>query len=158
MYRHDHSSDKFSSLAICVKNNIQIKHQHYFPTLNSVNFVITCNKNMVQQNLSFLLVYRKNSSNILQFVNSIEYLLRTHAIDIVLGDLNINYFNSKDIEPLTSLMESLNYVQIVERSTFILGSLLDHVYVKQENKANTHCSVIDVYYSEHDAIRITIPI
>ena len=107
--------------------------------------------------LSFI-VYRKNSSNILQFVNSLDYLLRAHTIDIILGHLNINYFNGKDVEPFASLMASFSYVQIVKKPTFISGSLLDHVYIKQPIEPNIHCSVISVYYSDHDAIRITIPI
>ena len=40
---------------------------------------------------------------------------------------------------------------------FLSGSLLDHVYVKHANKDMIHSSVISVYYSDHDAIRITIP-
>jgi hypothetical protein len=50
---------------------------------------------------------------------------------MVLGDLNINFFNSTHSQSLISLMESLNYTQIVTEPTFIsAGSLLDHVYVK----------------------------
>ena len=62
------------------------------------------------------------------------------------------------MEPLTSLMESLDYLQIVKMPTFISGSLLDHVYIRQANKGNIDCSVISVYYSDHDAIKITLRI
>ena len=146
------------SLALCVKNNINITYQEHFPTVNGLRFVVTCGNNLRQQNLSFLLLYRKNSSNIFDFVSGIEYLLRAYTIDIILGDLNINFYNSKDMVPLTSLMESLNYVQIVDKPSFISGSLLDHVYIRQANKANVHASVVSLYYSDHDAVRITVPI
>ena len=118
---------------------------------------MTCDTNNVQEplNLSFLLVYRKNSSSILDYVNGMDYLLRAHSIDIILGDLNINFFNTTDIQPLTNLMQSLNYVQIIDKPTFISGSLLDHVYVRQAIHANIHSSVVSVYYSDHDAVRIT---
>ena len=62
------------------------------------------------------------------------------------------------MEPLSSLMQSLDYLQIVEIPTFISGSLLDHVYIRQAKKINIDSSVINVYYSDHDAIKITIRI
>lgn len=136
LHGHDHTSDKFFSLALCIKNNINIMYQEYCPTVNGLRFVVTCDNNIWQQNLSFLLLYLKNSSNIFDFLSGIEYLLRAHTIDIILGDLNINFYNSKDMMPLTSLMESLNYVQIVHKPTFISGSLLHHVYIRQAKKVN----------------------
>ena len=160
LYRHDHDSDKFSSLALCMKNSIDrtCVYQKYFPTLNAVKFVMACGNDIKRENLSFLLVYRKNGSNILEFVNGIEYLLRAEDIDIVLGDFNINFFNSKDMEQVTLIMESFHYLQIVEKPTFISDSLLDHVYIRQANKVNICSSVISVYYSDHDAVKITVSI
>ena len=157
LYRYDHNSDKFSSLAICVKHNIHILHQEHFPALNAVKLTVSCNSNILEQNLALLLVYRKNGSHFSDFTNGLNYILTTHAIDIVLGDINVNYFSCKDVEPLTSMMESLHYTQIVKRPTFLSGSLIDHVYVKHANKDLIHSSVISVYYSDHDAISITIP-
>ena len=157
LYRHDHNSDKFLSLGICIKSNIQIVYQEHYPTINAVEFQVSCNNNILQQNVTFLLVYRKNDSDISVFINGLNYLLRTHTIHIVLGDFNINYYSCKEVKPLTSMMESLNYVQIVKRPTFLYGSLLDHVYVQHARQNMIHSSVISVYYSDHDAIRITIP-
>lgn len=54
-------------------------------------------------------------------------MLRAHTVDILLGDFNINYFNSKDREPLILLMESLYYMQIVKGPTFISDSLLESI-------------------------------
>ena len=56
-------------------------------------------------------------------------MVTTHAIDLVLGDVNINYFSCKDVELLTSMMKSLHYTQIVQRPTFLSGSLLNYVYI-----------------------------
>lgn len=131
-------------------------YQEHTPTINAVEFQVSCN-NILQQNVTFLVVYRKNDSNISVFINGLNYLLRTHAIVIVSGDLNINYFSCKEVKPLTSMMESLNYVQIVKRPTFLYGSPLDHVYVQHSKEDMTRSSVISVCYSDQDAIRITIP-
>lgn len=156
MYRQDHISDKYSSLALCTKTNIQITQQEYFPSVNAVKFVATINTS-IQRQLSFLLLYRQNSSNVSQFINSIEYLLSSDAIDIILGDFNINYFNEKDIRPLECLMHSLNYVQIVQTPTFIsAGTLLDHIYMKPTAFDIIHNAVISVYYSDHDAVKVSL--
>ena len=37
LYSYDHNSDKFSSLAICIRHNIHILHHEHFPTLNAIN-------------------------------------------------------------------------------------------------------------------------
>lgn len=76
LYRQDHISDKYSSLALCTKNNIEITEQEYFPSVNALKFVAT--NTSIQQQLSFLLLYRHHSSNVLQFINSMEYLLRSN--------------------------------------------------------------------------------
>ena len=59
LYRYDHNSDKYSSLAICIKKNIHVTYQEYFPTLNAVKFMFSSDNHRVQVNISFLLVYRK---------------------------------------------------------------------------------------------------
>ena len=138
------------------KSNVQIVYQEHYPTINAVGFQVSCCNNILQQNVTFLLVYRNNDSDISVFINGSNYFLRTHTIDVVLGDFNINFFSSKEVKPLTSMMESLNYLQMVKRPTFLYGSLLDHIYVQHARENMIHSSVISVYYSDHDAITITI--
>ena len=76
---------------------------------------------------------------------------------MILGDFNTNYFNDNQVQPLKSLMESFNYTQIVTKPTFISsGSLLDHVYVKSTVFQIIENYVVNVYYSDHDAVKITI--
>ena len=60
LYRHDHESDKFSSLAVCIKKNIRIVCQEHFPSLNALKFEFFYDNKEVKRNISFLLIYRKN--------------------------------------------------------------------------------------------------
>ena len=54
-------------------------------------------------------------------------------------------------------MESLNYTQIVTKPTFISsGSLLDHVYVRPTVFEIIENYAVNVYYSDHDAVKITV--
>lgn len=76
---------------------------------------------------------------------------------MVLGDFNINYFNENDARSLSSLMDSLHYNQIVQQPTFISsGSLLDHVYLNSSTFGIVDSSVIGVYYSDHDIVKVSI--
>lgn len=55
------------------------------------------------------------------------------------------------------MMNSLNYEQVVQKPTFISsGSLLDHIYFKSSNFFIMQNDVINVYYSDHDAIKVNI--
>ena len=74
-------------------------------------------------------------------------------IDMVLGDFNLNYLNATHSQPLISLLESLNYTQIVTEPTFVFaGSLFDHVYVRPTSIQIISSPVLSVYYSDHDAV------
>ena len=151
IYRQDHCTDKFSSMAICVKSHLEVKDHEYISSLNAVKFnLIDTN---VQKYICFLLLYRKNNSNFSQYMNALEYAINSSRIDVVLGDFNVNYFNETHSQPLISLMESLNYSQIVTEPTFVSsGSLLDHVYVNSTSRQVVNNSVVSVYYSDHDAV------
>lgn len=75
---------------------------------------------------------------------------------MILGDININYLNNDTIQRLKSLMDSLEYSQIVQRPTFVsAGCTLDHVYVKPTFDIVKN-SIVSVYYSDHDAVKISI--
>ena len=155
LFRQDHQRDKFMSLAVCTKDYIQITERKYFSSINALKFVIT---NFINhQNPSFLLLYRKHSTSIPLFISNLEHILNLNNIDVVLGDFNINYFNSDDYLSLKSLMNNFNFEQIVQQPTFISsGSLLDHIYVKCANLKILQNDFVNVYYSDHDAIKINM--
>ena len=155
LHRQDHPTDKYSSLAICSKNNINLVQKQYFPSING----LICNALManINKELKFLLTYRKNNSNTQQYLQNLNNILQTNTVDIILGDFNINYFNELLILPLKQLTNSLEYIQIVNKPTFIsAGSLLDQVYVKQSLYDEIQNEVVTVYYSDHDCVKIII--
>ena len=92
----------------------------------------------------------------MQYINGIKQTLNDNDINIIFGDFNINYLSDDEIKPLKSLMTSLDYKQVVQSPTFVsAGSLLDHVYVKG-NFQTIQCSVLAVYYSDRNAVNISI--
>jgi hypothetical protein len=65
--------------------------------------------------------------------------------------------NDNDINPLESLMNSLNYSQIVQSPTFVsAGSTLDLIYLRSTMFDIVQNSVVSVYYSDHDAVKLSI--
>ena len=155
LHRQDHNTDKYSSMALCTKITVEIRQCEYFPSINALKFDMVNSQS--QELKTFLLLYRKQSSNILQYVDCLKYMLNSYSIDIILGDFNMNYFNDNQVQPLKSLMESFNYTQIVTKPTFISsGSLLDHVYVRPTVFKVIENYVVNVYYSDHDAIKIVV--
>ena len=154
LHRQDHDTDKYSSMALCTRNTAEIIECEYFSSLNALKFGLVNSKSQELQ--TFLLLYRKQTSNI-QYVDCLNYILNSYTIDMILGDFNINYFNGNQVQPLKSLMESFNYTQIVTKPTFISsGSLLDHVYVWPTVFEIIENYVVTVYYSDLDAIKITV--
>ena len=140
LFRQDHNTDKYMSLAVCTKNHNQIAQHDYFPLINGLKFVVLNSTNGVKH--SFLVIYRKQSRTIPGFITELDHILCNHDLDVVLGDFNINYMNSDDCNPLKLMMQSLNFKQVVKETTFISsGILLDHICV---------------YYSDHDVIKISI--
>ena len=136
----------------CVKHTLEVENYEYIPTLNALKFDLVDTK--LQESRSLLLLYRKNNSNVSQYMEALEYVINSSKIDIILGDFNINYLHEIYSQPL-SLMESLNYTQIVTEPTFVsAGILLDHVYVRPTSIRilNNSRSVVSVYYSDHDAV------
>ena len=154
-HRQDHLSDKYSSLAISIKDTICILKKHYILAINALMFVVF--NTVTNKQTSFLLLYRKNNSNLQHYTENLNYMLNTYVIDIVLGDFKINYFHENDVRLLKETMNSNDYVQIVQSATFVsAGTLLDHVYVKEFLYNKVEHEIVSVYYSDHEAIMINV--
>jgi hypothetical protein len=154
LHRQDHAFDKFLSLAICYKETITLCETEYFSSINGLKFSINLSSENI---LSCLLLYRKHGVNNQQFISCLDYIIRSCDFDLIFGDFNIDYFNEKTISSLKELTESLNYVQLVNKPTFVSsGSLLDHVYVKQSMSSKIEANIVSVYYSDHEAVKVTV--
>ena len=126
IYRQDHCTDKYSSMAICVKHNLELENYESIPILNAIKFDFVDTR--LRESRSLLLLYRKNNSNVPQYMEVLQYVISSSRIDEIIGDFNMNYFNEIHSQPLL-FIESLNYTQIVTEPTFVsAGSLLDHMY------------------------------
>jgi len=148
------SDDRYSSLAFCNKTTVYIREKEYLPVINGLMFttIFTGRENC---EMTFLFLYRKQAFNVHDFVNNLAHITNWYTIDVILGDFNINYFDEKESHNLRNILEStLGYQQIVSKPTFLSGSLLDHVYIRSHKFKSVDITVIGVYYSDHDAVKI----
>ena len=88
LFRQD-SIDKYSSLALCFRNTVCNEESEYFSSVNALKFVIF--STTTQKRKTLLLLYRKQSTNINQYLENLKDILDQNSIDIILGDFNISY-------------------------------------------------------------------
>ena len=114
---HD-SSDKFKSLlTLYNKNYFECVYKEVFNGFLS----IVLKSKVSQTEVSLLLVYRKIAMEKEYFSNTLRYLVISIKLNIVLGDFNLNYKNDL---PISSLMQRLNFEQLVGELIHIRGALL----------------------------------
>ena len=91
-----------------------------------------------------------------EFFKMLQYLQAINSIDIIAGNL-ISYDLLKVSED-TFLDIFTDHVEIINKPTHISGSLIDDVYIKKTlmEKFFTNESVENIYFSDHDAVRIVI--
>ena len=100
--------------------------------------------------MKLLVLYKKNSLLLTNFCNWLLEFIFYNSVDIILGDFNMNALHENN-----SLLHVLSaYNQAVTKSTHISGSLLDHVYVHKEFSRTLSVNVIDIYFSDHDAVKL----
>ena len=99
IYRQDHCTDKYSSMAVCAKHNLEVENCEYIPTFNALKFDLVDTK--LQESRSLLLLYRKNNSVVLQYMEALQYVINNSRIDMILGDFNINYLHEIHSQPLS---------------------------------------------------------
>lgn len=126
--------------------------EHHFGT-GSV--ILKFTKQLFSSSLfSVLLLYRKRTVSLAQFFSNLSNLVAHEQFEIVLGDFNIDAFQTN--QALNEVM--LNYVQLVTQPTHLSGSLLDHVYVHKNllSQFEVNTTVLPTYFSDHDAVKLQI--
>ena len=149
----NNSEDKFLSLAYEYRNNVAVLDKF---DGNGVSIFSFKNHDFADRVFTLMLVYRKHSMQMQEFFQMLEYLLATNSIDIVAGDFNFDLLKVSKNNLFSN--HFTEHVQIVNKPTHISGSLIDHVYIKKTLMEEFFANAIveNIYFSDHDAIRIVI--
>ncbi|XP_071956833.1 uncharacterized protein [Antedon mediterranea] len=105
-------------------------------------------------------LYRSPSTLLANFLIHMESLLLMLPLNVptvILGDFNVNILDSPPTS-LTNLMTSYGFKQLVQEPTTDSRTLIDHIYVNKlpHGFTDTTVEVEDIYYSDHDAVILTI--
>ena len=107
-------------------------------------------------NFSFrvLLLYRKKIESLSNFQKNLIEINTHETFDIILVNLNVN-----TLEQNSQVKQVLsNYMRVVAESTQISGGLLDHIFIRKQMNQEMVVQnvVIRAYYSDHDAVFLTL--
>ena len=105
--------------------------------------------NIESLEITIMLLYRKNNTSIPEFYDLLRYLTTIYDISLIVGDFNLRL--NENLRNFLNLFD-----QLIERPTFISGSILDHVYVKKTFilKYMVRADVESVFFSQHDSVKI----
>ena len=147
--KHLNSQGRGKGVAIYIKKN-KFKYVSDFKSPNMQISKVTSDK------VDVITVYRSQKEAFLSLKNQVEALVDPHKTTLIVGDFNFCYKESKN--EFSNFMRKSEFNQLVEVSTHIEGSLLDHAYFKcvgDEREATVElCSN---YYSDHDTVTVFIP-
>ena len=146
----NNDDDKFRSIACAVKDPTSIVSHQQYPGFS----VVQVSKQPLEYGLCIGILYRKQTNSLADFYDYLSILIETWHIDILLGDFNINYFDSEDF----CNRALSDFTMIVTEATHIDGALLDHVYVRKQLLATVNVVplVKHVFYSDHDIVKIKL--
>ena len=92
------------------------------------------------------------------FTTNLQTLLQRLPWDtmtIILGDFNIDLLKTTPTKLLTT-MNNYGYKQYVQTPTTDNGTLIDHVYVRNNQDSSIQVQVLDTYYTDHDLISVSV--
>ena len=110
------------------------------------------------KNFTIFNVYRSSSASKDVFCDKLTDVLDTSDGQLIFGDFNLCGQQEK-LSKIPRVLSSHGFTQIVKEATQIGGRQIDHIYIKEKLKTEIidleRCSV---YFSDHDALLLTIKI
>ena len=120
--------DKFETVAVCYLKSIQVFQVF---NINGISIFSVNKSSFFEDNLRIALLYEKQSIPISIFSNSIDRLMASEQVDIVLGNFNIEALDLQQSIFFNNLLTV--YDMVVDEPTHLGGSLIDQVFVRISN-------------------------
>ena len=102
-------------------------------------------------------IYRSQDGSLKTLINNLQDIINLDKTTLILGDVNICQIERPKNKLCTFLAEQ-SFKQIIKKATHIDGGHIDHAYImnKGNYEEDPHVETIAKYYSDHDAICITL--
>ena len=120
---YNNNQDRFQSIAVCTKVDTHITSH---TKLTGASFIAVLKSSFYNKCIKLLLLYKKHALPLNSFCDWLQGFVTNNSVDIIFCDFNINGFN-ENIRLFHILSE---FDQLINTSTHISGSLLDHVYIR----------------------------
>ncbi|KAI8483360.1 hypothetical protein Bbelb_389640 [Branchiostoma belcheri] len=109
-------------------------------------------------NVNIINIYRPQTMPEGLFISMLHRLidqLPHDTMTVILGDFNFNILDCPQPKIL-AVMQQYGFTQEVQTPTTDYGTLLDHVYIRDQEQHGRHVTVMDTYFSDHDLVTVTI--
>ena len=138
------------SLTYGLHDTITVTEKEDFPGIFIFKFKKT---SFSEKALNLMILYKGHSQTLTSFYEYLLYFIVAKSLDIIIGDFNIDACNQLELSHLLP-----GYTQMVKSPTYIAGSVLDHIYVKDCYFIYhiIKVSVLNTYFSDHDTMCCTI--
>ena len=115
---------------------------------------VTLIRLMIIPHITIIAIYRSPAVQIRQLCTTLTEVLSLSLTSkkILIGDFNVNWFNTSERGPLYNLLVSgCKYRQLVSCSTTDNKTCIDHIYTNlPETEVKVH--ILETYFSDHKAI------
>lgn len=122
-----------------------------------VNSISTENYSAIQlrfHKFDAIFLYLSSGCNKDKILGILDEWMEIGRALLIMGDVNIDY-NKED--KFVKSLEDAGFQQLIQSSTRVSGSVIDHIYINQElSSLNFSTQMEGAYYSDHDIIRLYI--
>jgi len=151
---HPHiASRSGGGVAMYVRNHYHACEKQYLQNVTDLEFLVVKLESPVKALIA--VVYRPPDYNIGHFLSNLQSLLESLDVmdcqPIVLcGDFNEDLLSSGK-KPISNLLQSRGYTQLVREATTEKNTLLDHVYISRAQDC-LQSGLLQIYYSYHNPV------
>ena len=102
-----------------------------------------------------IIVYRSQGQNLEEIADKVDVWRDPAKVTVVCGDMNV-CLKKEARNKLTVELESMGFAQLNEEATHVAGGHIDHMYVTKEAAGKTSLERYTPFYSDHDALCLTL--
>ena len=107
---------------------------------------------------NILNVYRSSTASKDTFCDKLKEFIVSSEEQIIVGDFNVCGQREK-LSKIPRFLSSQGFKQLVNEATQIQGRQIDHIYVKDQMKADVlDIERVSMYYTDHDALLLSLKI
>ena len=142
------NENKYRSIAFCYSNFVSLLT---YEDHNGISIFTVTKSQFYEYPITVALVYRSPNTPVAGFLDRLIYFTNARKIDILLGDFNVDAFDSDACAKLHYILS--NYRLVVKEPIDLDGALLGHIYLhKLFLSKNVNALVKNIYFSDHDAV------